>query len=58
MRIRIEVETPTRYPGVMTWRELIDVIDSIAPVDHRTPILPGKRQTRHGSIVVESGESE
>lgn len=53
MKIRILVQTPTRHPGVMTWRELIDTITEIAPVDHRTPILPGPRQTRPGSIIVE-----
>lgn len=53
MRIRIMVKTPTRHPGVMTWHELIDTINAIAPVDHRTPILTGPRQTQHGSIVVE-----
>lgn len=56
MKIRIEVETPTRHPGVMTWRELIDTITDIAPTDHRTPILPGPRQTRKGSIIVESAD--
>lgn len=54
MKIRIVIDTPTRHPGVMTWGELIDTIDRIAPVDHRTPILPGVRQTRNGSIIVES----
>jgi hypothetical protein len=58
LKILIEVDTPTAHPGVVTWRELIDTITAIAPVDHRTPILPGTRQTRAGSIHVISGDSD
>lgn len=52
MIIRIDVETRTLYPGVMTWAELIDTVTACAPVDQRTPILEGSRQTRAGTIRV------
>lgn len=56
MRIEIEIETPPGIGGdTITYRDVIDLIDKIAPTDHRLPIPIGGTivANRHGTLYVE-----
>ena len=39
MKLAISIDTSTEYE-TMSWRDLVDLIDTLAPSDHRLPIAP------------------